>query len=151
MPDFYKLAKAMLYKNEGCVLRVYNDSLGIPTIGVGRNLRDKGISLEEADILFTHDLQSAVTSCQDKLSFFNTLDPIRKAVLVDMAFNLGINGLLKFKRMLSAVEEGDYTYASEELKDSRWYHQVGMRAERLIYMMKTGEIADTYKEFLDGV
>ena len=56
-----------------------------------------------------------------------------------MAFNLGVGGLFKFRRMITALERGDFDAAANEMVDSAWYWQVGRRAQRLTKMMRTGE------------
>ena len=53
-----------------------------------------------------------------------------------MAYNLGVDGLLKFKKMWKALEKQDYQTAAEEMKDSKWYHQVGRRSKYLYKKMK---------------
>ena len=128
-----------IIRDEGCRLRVYKDSRGIETIGVGRNLRDKGLSQAEAEALLANDLLESTAAVMSDIPCAFRLDEIRRAVLVNMAFNLGIGGLLKFTRMLTAVEAGDYDRAASEMMDSTWAKQVGQRADRLARQMQTGE------------
>lgn len=71
--------------------------------------------------------------------WFTTLDDIRQKVVIDMAFNLGVNGVLSFKNMIQALKEKDYDKAAEEMLDSLWAEQVGNRADRLAKMMRTDE------------
>jgi lysozyme len=129
----------MLTRDEGCRLRVYNDSLGVPTIGVGRNLRDKGISQIEADFLLDNDIAEYSAAVLARIPAAYRLDEVRRAVLVGMAFNLGLTGLMKFSKLLAAVERGDYDVAAAEMMDSRWATQVGDRAARLARQIQTGE------------
>jgi len=77
-----------------------------------------------------------------RLPWFTELDEVRQAVLVDMGYNLGIDGLLKFKRTLGSVESGNYANAAIQMLESKWATQVGHRAERLSDMMETGEWYD---------
>jgi len=117
----------------------YRCTAGKLTIGVGRNLDDRGISEEEAFYLLDNDIADCVTDLQSHLSWFNRLDDVRKAVLVDMCFNLGINRLIGFENMLMATKYGEWDKAADEMLDSRWADQVGSRATELATMMRTGE------------
>lgn len=128
-----------IIRDEGCRLRVYDDSRGIPTIGVGRNLRDKGISQAEADAMLDADLREYTAAVVARIPAALALDDARRGVLVNMAFNLGIAGLLAFTKMLAAVEAGDWDRAAVEMMDSRWATQVGERAARLARQMQTGQ------------
>lgn len=139
------MTKKMLIVDEGCKLIPYKDSVGLLTIGIGRCLDRKGISRDEADLMFDNDAYDAIEKCQNQIPFFGRLDTIRQCVLVDMAFNLGIGGLLKFKNMLAAIEQGNYERAAEEMISSAWYSQVGNRARRLEQMMRTGVMCPEYE------
>ncbi len=75
----------------------------------------------------------------EKYEWYTKLDPIRQKVMIDMAYNLGMTGLLKFRKMIAAIELGDYGAAADQMLDSRWARQVKTRAERLAEMMRTGE------------
>ncbi|HYE19703.1 MAG TPA: glycoside hydrolase family protein [Tepidisphaeraceae bacterium] len=130
--------REQLIRDEGCKLRVYKDSRGIETIGVGRNLRDKGISQHEADMLLDADILEYSAAVIANLPWSLRLDEARRAVLVNMAFNLGVRGLLGFRNMLAAVEAGQYDRAADEMMDSQWAGQVGERAARLARQMQTG-------------
>src|SRR3990167_270296 len=77
-----------LIRHEGLRLKLYSDSLGVPTIGVGRNLRDKGISHAEAMLLLENDLDEVLVDLQT-FPWWAALDPVRQRVLVDLRFNLG--------------------------------------------------------------
>ena len=110
-----------------------------PTPLPDRNIEDVGITEEEALVLLGNDISRVITELDRNIPTFSGLDEIRKRVLVDMCFNLGISRLMKFRRMLAALEAFDYAQAAVEMMDSRWAHQVGNRAKRLKHMMKTGE------------
>jgi len=124
--------------HEGLRLKPYRCPAGYLTIGVGRNLDTKGLSKEEALFLLRNDIEE-ITSQLEKYEWYRGLDDVRKKVVIDMAFNLGIYGLLSFKRMIQALNCYDYDTAADEMVDSAWYHQVGTRARRLVEMMRTGE------------
>lgn len=128
-----------LIRDEGCRLRVYDDTRGIPTIGVGRNLRDKGISQSEADLLLDHDLSESAAAVSLNLPWTDHLDEPRRAVFINMTFNLGMAGLLKFTRTLALAERGEYDEAAQEMLRSKWARQVGLRATRLSEQLRTGE------------
>lgn len=128
-----------LIRHEGLRLTVYNDSLGIPSIGVGRNLRDKGISKNEAMDLLRNDVMEVLDVLAAKIQSFYSLSPIRQRVLIDMAVNLGPAGLMKFKKTLSKIATGDYDGAATAMLQSKWAKQVGERAQRLSRMMRDNE------------
>jgi len=130
--------REQLIRDEGMRLRPYRDSVGKLTIGVGRNLDDKGISLGEADLLLDNDLSEYSAAVLARVPSAYKLDEARRAVLVGMAFNMGIAGLMRFKVMLAMVERGDYAEAARAMLDSLWARQVGHRAERLAIQMETG-------------
>ena len=128
--------QAMLVAQEGLRLKVYTDSLGIETIGVGRNLRDKGISEEEAVMLLNRDIVDAIEDVMHVCSVYTQLSRPRQLVLVGLAFNIGRDRLSKFVRFLGAIHRGDWDDAANELKDSQWYRQVGTRGIAYVEMMK---------------
>ena len=132
----------MLKREEGCVLHAYPDSLGFLTIGVGR-LIDKrkggGISQAEADYLLDNDIDKARKQVDKALPWAPTLDSARYAVLVGMAFQLGLNGLLGFKNTLAMVEAGNYAGAAAGMLNSAWAKQTPARAKRMAEQMRTGQ------------
>lgn len=128
-----------LKRHEGLRLHPYKCTAGRTTIGFGRNLDDKGITAREAELMLENDVLYLFSVLPGKIKFFNQLDKVRADILVNMAFNMGINGLLKFKKMLSAIEREDWAQAANEMLDSRWAGQVGSRAAELHKMMITGE------------
>lgn len=161
-----KTIEEQLILHEGLILKPYKCPAGYWTIGVGRNLEAKGLTREEqckilgqcglskADVIeilkergITKDealflLASDVAAVQAALSkhdWYSKLDEVRKKVVVDMAFNLGVDGILKFKKMIAALKRGDYEAATAEMVDSKWHRQVKERAIRLEKMMLTGE------------
>jgi lysozyme len=96
------------------------------------------IPYKVAEILFNMDWDN--TKKAYKTLGFN-LDSVRKAVVMDMLFNLGVNKFKMFKKMIKAIENGDYNLAAEEMIDSEWYRQVGYRSKKLVDMMRSGEKA----------
>jgi lysozyme len=128
----------MLKLHEGVRLKPYTDTVGKLTIGVGRNLDDKGITQEEAEYLLSNDISAAWLSLVSRLECFSRLDTVRQAVLLDMAVNLGTDGLLRFRKTLVCVAGGKYEEAADEMLNSKWAEQVGARAKRLSWMMRSG-------------
>ncbi len=129
---------AQLVRHEGLRLKPYKDIAGKSTIGVGRNLDDAGISPDEALILLENDIARTSAALRERLPWFGSLDKVRQNVLINMAFNMGIHGLLGFKLMLGAVQAGNYEAASREMLESAWAVQVGNRAVELSHLMKNG-------------
>ena len=127
-----------LVEHEGLELFPYEDTLGIVTIGVGRNLEERGISEDEAFYLLGNDIEVIWDELVKQHPIVEDLDDQRQMVLLDMAFNMGVPRLGKFKKMWAAIEEGDMNEASKQALDSRWADQVGRRAETLAERLISG-------------
>jgi len=113
---------------------------GNPTIGYGRNLIAQGISEEEALVLLERDISRAWREVRERLPWAESqLSVIRFSVLVNMAFNLGIHGLLEFQDMLTSLHRGDYTGAADAMVQSLWYRQTGTRAQALVEQMRSNQ------------
>jgi lysozyme len=130
--------KEMLIKNEGIKLTLYQCGSNKTSIGVGRNLSDNGISSAEAELMLANDMDGVFVDLDRNLPFWKTMPYNVRLVLADMCFNLGINRLLKFTKMLEAMEERDFELAGEELLDSTYAVQVKGRADRN-YRLVIGE------------
>lgn len=127
--------------HEGRVPHAYQDSLGYWTIGVGHLIdRRKGGKLPDhiIDALLDWDIDRTEELLARTLPWFRDLDPVRRAVLLDMAFNLGVAGLLGFKNTLAAVKEKRWEAAAHGMLASKWSRQVGYRSLRLADMMRSG-------------
>jgi len=138
------LIVAQLRADEGEVLHAYKDSNGYWTIGVGRLIdqrRGGGITKEESDYLLNNDIDRTYADLIRAFPWMKDLDDIRQNVLLNMAFNLGIDGLRGFKLTLAYVRGGHYELAAGEMLKSLWAKQVGARAQRLARMMRTGVAA----------
>ena len=131
-----------LRRDEGEKLHAYSDHMGFLTIGVGR-LIDKrkggGITSEEADYLLANDIRRKTGEVIIALPWAAHLDPVRFGVLQNMAFQLGIAGLLGFKNTLKFIEDGDYIRAGDNMRKSKWHSQTPARCERLIRQLISGE------------
>lgn len=128
--------KSDLIRDEGLRLRPYTDTSGKLTIGVGRNLTDRGISNDEAMSLLEHDVALVTADLDRELPWWTRLDEPRQRVLANMCYNLGIEKLLLFKHTLDAMARGDYAAAADGMAGSLWASQVGPRAERLVAVMR---------------
>ena len=133
---------SQLERDEGFVGYAYTDSLGYLTIGFGR-LVDKskggGITRDEARYLLKNDISRCAAEVESALPWTRLLDDARHGVLVNMAFNLGVGGLLGFRKFLKALEARDFVSAAVEMMDSQWAKQVCARATRLRDQILTGE------------
>lgn len=138
MTDLMNAMVADLRRDEGERLKPYRDTVGKLTIGVGRNLDDVGITPEESAYLLSNDINKVLRQLDEKLPWWRGLCFNRQRVLVNMSFNLGINGLLGFKNTLAAVQAGQYDKAAEGMLSSKWASQVGKRADRLAELMRNG-------------
>jgi lysozyme len=128
----------MLTLHEGYRRFPYRDTVGKLTVGIGINLDDTGLFLDEAQAVLQIRLAKVATELERKLPWIADLDEVRASVLVDMAYNLGVAGLLGFKNTLAFVQSGEYTKAAQNMLRSKWAGQVGKRATRLAEMMRTG-------------
>ncbi len=133
-----KLAE-QLEKHEGLRLKPYTDTVGKLTLGIGRNLEDKGITEQEALFMLNNDVDYFYKNLVKKLPWIVNLNDARQNVLVNMAFNLGTSGLFGFENMLAAITICNFKLASEEMLDSKWARQVGNRSVELAEQMRTGE------------
>ncbi len=141
--DSYQKLKAQLKIDEGLSLTVYRCPAGKLTIGYGRNIEDKGITINEplASAWLDEDIVYFTDKLEKILPWFESLDEPRKCMLINMAFNLGLKNLLEFKNTLRALQLGDYEVAAKEMLQSKWAKQVGERALRLSNIMLTGNLS----------
>lgn len=129
---------AELERDEGMRLKPYRDSLGIETIGIGRNLRDVGLSKEEAYHLCNNDLDRVFAGLDELLPWWRSLNEVRQRAVANLAFNMGVVRLFGFRKTLALLEAGDYESASVEVLASKWAQQVGERAGRISRMIRDG-------------
>jgi len=108
----------MLRQHEGVRNTVYLDSVGIETIGVGRNLKEVGLSDDEIDYLLINDINRCKEEAK-RLSWYGDLDSVRKEAILNLLFNLGMPRFSGFKNALSAMEEHNYPLAADEFYDSK--------------------------------
>jgi lysozyme len=132
----------LLIKHEGLRLKVYTDTTGHLTIGVGRNLTNDGISNDEAMTLLSNDISNVTNQLNSNLSWFASLDPVRQAVLQDLCFNMGWHTLSTFSEFLGFMQNGQYSEAATDLLGTLWARQVGSRATDNASMLTSGNWPD---------
>ena len=132
----------MLIRHEGVVPYAYQDTKGLWTIGIGRlidkRVKGAGLSMDEMKYLLQNDVNKVVGALDKRLPWWRKLTPVRQAVLANMAFNLGVDGLLGFKNTLKMIENGDYEGAARGMLNSLWAKQVKGRAKELAELMRRG-------------
>lgn len=154
--SFWSDTPSMIERHEGRRNEVYKDSLGIPTIGIGYNLRNatakedlakvganlnevlrgKQLSDDQVNELFRMSLDRALKDAKSYYPEFDKLPDAAKGVLVDMSFNLGLTKLNGFKDLKTALGRGNYNAAADAMIDSAWYRQVKTRGVRLVNIMR---------------
>lgn len=138
-----------LKDEEGLRLIPYNDSRGFATIGIGHLIDKRNVTKEDlsewksftskqAEELFYEDVSKIVLELSKRLPLFSKIDGPRKAILANMAFQMGVDGLLDFKNTLKMVENGDYKGAGLGMMTSLWAKQTPNRAKRLSERMIKG-------------
>lgn len=124
--------------DEGFRSHLYKCTAGKWSIGHGTNLSD-GIDREEALLLLRHRLGKVVAALESRLPFWAKLTDDRRRVLANMGYQMGMDGLSGFRKMLAAVERNDYDTAAKEMLDSKWAkHDSPARARRLAKVMVRG-------------
>lgn len=139
-PEGKAKLKGLLTRHESYRQFPYTDNTGHLTCGIGRNLSDRGISPTEAFYLLDDDIIYFYSKLSHFLNFFYKLSENRQIALIDLCFNVGVQGFLNFKNMILALEAFDYERAAKEMLDSKWAEQVGERATCLADIIRTGEI-----------
>ena len=137
---------AELRRDEGVRYVQYLDSLGIPTTGVGHNLKVKPLPAgwafpltdEQVNELLAGDLVEVFSGLDSKLGWWRSQSYSRQRVLANMCFNMGVEGLLGFHNTLGFIKDGAYEDAAKGMLSSKWARQVGQRANRLADMMVQG-------------
>jgi len=127
-------------RHEGYRQFVYSDSLGHPTVGIGRALDTRGISRSEALYLLANDIERCTTEVRSALLWTVSLDETRFGVLVEMAFQLGTQGLMAFHATLGALARGDWEGAATQMLASKWAQQTPARAQELAQIIRSGSV-----------
>ena len=132
--------QSLLEQQEGFRAKPFRDSRGFLTIGNGTNL-DAGITRVQAAALMQCQLDANEPALL-AFPWFAGLDPVRRGVIENMAYNIGVSGVLEFKDMLAAIEAKDWPEAAHQMRASKWRVQVGDRALVLADIMETGVMPD---------
>ena len=132
--------------DEGCVYEIYNDHLGFATFGIGHLVRESDpengspvgtkVSEDRVADAFDDDIGIVLSDCNKLYPDFEDLPEEAQQIIANMMFNLGRPRLSKFVGMKRGVDAKDWNTAADEMVDSRWYRQVGARAERLVNRMR---------------
>jgi lysozyme len=127
-----------LIVDEGMVLKPYRCTANKLSIGVGRNLEDKGISKEEAMYLLGNDIKEVVAQCDKYFPWWTSMSSARQKALANFVFNVGIGTALTFKNTMAALQKGDWEGAAKGFENSKWFGQVGDRAKRIVTAIRKG-------------
>ena len=130
-PEQFNLTKEF----EGYSETLYKCPADKWTIGWGRNIQDRGISLDEAELMFRNDISHAIRDLMSVFPNFHHMERNVRIVLVDMMFNMGLPSFLTFHQFINAAKRGDKPAMIQEMKDSAWYIQVGNRSKKLITLL----------------
>ena len=124
-------------RHEGCRSTPYKDSEGFLTVGIGRCIDKVPFSQDEIDLMFKNDFARAMAGAE-AFSAYRDMDEIRQGVLIEMVFQMGVNGVGKFKKFLLAAQDHDWATAAEEMLDSKWAKQTPGRAKELARIFLRG-------------
>jgi len=138
-PDMKSKLRHLLISHESYEHFPYTDTTGHITIGIGRNLSDRGVLPTEIDMMFDHDVDYFFNFLTDHFAWFPKLNDARQIALVDMCF-MGTRSFLTFDKMIAALEKGDYNLAAQEVVNSKYEDQVGQRAMDIATIIKTGSL-----------
>lgn len=127
-----------LRRDEGVSTKLYYDSMNIPTIGVGFNLKDPGLMPEEIDFILKNRIRLITKDLLQAFPWAEFIDEPRRNALLNMAYNMGITRLRGFKKFLVAMEARDWNEASNEMLNSIWHSQVPQRSMRLAEQVRKG-------------
>ncbi len=136
LSEFSKMTLALIEHHEGRRAFPYYDSVGKISIGIGRNLADRGLSDDEISLLFLNDMRLSRQICQQLFVNFDSIAPTRQAALLSMAFNLGAPRLGKFHNMRAAIAADDWRLAAAEALDSKWARQLPTRAAEIAGLLR---------------
>ena len=146
METFTDRLREELKIDEGCKYEIYLDHLGLPTFGIGHLVtksdseyqKEVGTVVDEIRVneIFEQDIQVTINECKILFDDWYKLPEELQLITANMMFNMGRPRLSKFKKMIKAIQEGNWLEAGYQMKDSIWYEQVTNRADRLISRMQ---------------
>lgn len=124
--------RAELVEDEGSRSRAYTDTRGNVTVGIGRNLTGKGLSMGEIDFLYINDVSDCCTSLDTNVGWWRDLADAQQRVMLNLCFNMGWQGLNEFKNFLYYMQRHEFSNAAVELQNSDWWHEIGERGPRMV-------------------
>lgn len=145
-----------LERDEGLEEQPYRDTEGVWTFGIGRNLEASPLSgaewkglLDAGEIsvtlspagarrLLRNGILTATDACARTFFWWPRLDDVRREAIANLVFNMGMQRFGGFRKLIEAMNRGDYETAADELQDSRWFGQVGERGPRLVEQLRSG-------------
>lgn len=136
--EFLQKVYAMLERHEGRSAKMYRCPAGYLTVGVGHNLEANPLPESVIDALLREDVAAVIEKLDKSIPWWRALNDVRRAALIDMGFNLGVGGLLGFRKALAFLQQHQYDKAADEFADSKWYTQVGDRGKRIVKMIRFG-------------
>jgi lysozyme len=129
----------LLTLHEGWRNKMYKDSKGIWTIGIGHNLRDNPISDRAVRVIFEDDLNDHAAEAFKTYPWAAEMDEVRQGAFIDLYFNMGGSVIAQFKNTLAAMKVGNWEATALGLEQSAWYGQVGNRGPRIVKMFRDGK------------
>lgn len=126
----------LLKDHEGFKKYPYLCTVGKLTVGYGHNIEDKGVSKAVAKLMLKEDIHDATRDLYSIFPGFHNFPDNQRIALIDLMFNMGLPRFNTFVKMITAIKRGDWQKAADELKDSTWYTQVGVRAPKIESMMR---------------
>jgi len=141
-----EVLRKQIEADEGCKYEIYLDHLGLPTFGIGHLVTESdeeynrpvgtSITTDRVAECFNKDVGTVLEDCERLYPDFDSLPEEVQLIIANMMFNMGYPRLSKFKGMKAGVDARDWQQAADEMVDSKWYHQVTNRAERLVSRMR---------------
>ena len=129
--------RASITRHEGVREKPYKCTAGKTSIGIGRNLDDTGVNADEIELMLTNDINRS-QSHAETYRWFTDLADARQRVVIEMIFQMGLAGFARFRRMIAAIERGDFASAANEMLDSKWAKQCPERAKEMSLDMAEG-------------
>ena len=129
---------AQLTTDEGKRRRIYTDTVGKLTVGIGRNMSDRDLSDDEIDLMLKNDIDRVIGQLDAVAPWWKMLSDRRQQALANMGFNMGVPTLMTFKNSLALLQNGKFEQAADAFMDSKWAGQVGARAVRITTMIREG-------------
>lgn len=137
-PETRGALRAHLQQEEGLRLKLYQDTVGVWTVGYGRAIGRIGITRDEAELMLDNDISRSVKDATFIVPSLAALDSVRQQVVLSMLFQLGLGTFMEFRKFRAALERRDFEAAAAEMVDSTWAAQTPARAHRLSTAMRTG-------------